>query len=800
MATNNHTINNSDESDLKSFTQLITRNYKIFVICFALAISITYLIGKIITPKYLISSSLLITEEVRRNDGDRNEYLRSNLFSSNQNLQNELWMLKSVPTLYQTIKNLNLTVSYFEKKGLKQRDIYGMSPFTVVLLENHIQPVNVRFDIEIIDKNYFTIEAKGNGVSFVNINTGETDNVRSKWSFKQKEKFGSVIESKELGFTLLLNPDKLSGFKNKKEFNFVLKDNITIGAELKKDLDFKIVDKLATLIEISYKSSSVKKGKDILNEIMNVYSRQNLDRKNHYANVSINYIEKQLDEISDSLSLTEESLQRFRSSNYLLNVNQQTQNISTQYLDLQNQLAEIMTRKRYYDYVADYLQNNEDFSSMTVPASMGIPDQLLNNLMSELITSQTERSNLVRNDQENNPLVKKLTVKIENLKETILNNITAVRQTVDISIDEMNKRIGRLRATISHMPETQLELGGLERKYKLNDAIYNYLLEKRAEAKITQASNIPNIVIISPASIAGHRPVSPNNQLNYTIALILGLILPIGYLTLKNVLNNKIDDQDDMASITNVPIFGKILHNKQNVSNGLFKVPHSMILESFRALRTNLEYQFMNISPKVILVTSSIEKEGKSLISCNLAYGYAQLGLKTLLINFDLRKKSKYFTNDEDNKIGIYSWYTEELEYQDIIQQSPYENLDFIQSGELSSDPAKIISSYKTQELINLLKEKYDCIILDTSPLAQVSDAYLLMDCADIKIVIARYNHSNKRVFKLIMNDLDQKNIERLGIVMNDNNIYSNQYGYGYGYGYNRQNGNGTPKSVYTVN
>ncbi len=794
MVSNNHSINNREESDLKSFTQLIIRNYKLFAICIGVALVAAYISGKLMTPKYQVSSSLLITEENRRSDGDKNEYLQSKLFTSNQNLQNELWLLKSMPTINQAIRNLNLSVSYFEKKGWGQKDIYGNNPFEVKLLKNHIQPINVRFDITYIDDKSFFIEAKGRGVSFVNFKTGETEFVKNKWHFRRKGRFGNLIEYRELGFVIDLNPDLIKDLKDNNNYSFLLSDYLTLGNELKKNLEFRIVDKLATVIEISLKSYSVKKGKDILNEIMNVYSMQNLARKNHTASVTIKYIEKQLDEISDSLSLTEESLQRFRSVNYILNVNQQNQNISSQYLDLQNQLAEIMTRKRYYDYVAEYLENNDDFSSMTVPASMGIPDQLLNNLMSELITSQTERSNLVRNNQEYNPLVQKLTVKIENIKETILKNITAVRNTVDISIDEMNKRIQKLQYSISRMPQTQLELGGLERKYKLNDAIYNYLLEKRAEAKITLASNIPNSIIISPARMAGHRPVSPNNQLNYTIALLLGLAFPFGYLILKNVFNNKIDAQDDIFSLTNVPTYGKIMHNKRHSPDDLYELPNTMVQESFRALRTNLEFQFMDILPKVILVTSSIEGEGKSFISSNLAYSYAQLGFKTVLINFDLRKKSEYFSIKENDIKGIYSWYTEMADLDSIAHKSPYENLDYIQSGDISSDPAKIMSNKNTTELITQLKSKYNCIILDTSPLAQVSDAYLLMDYSDIKIVVARYNYSVKRVISLIMKDLLQKKIKNVGVVMNDNSIYSNQYGYGYGY--SKQNGNGSSKDV----
>ena len=788
MASNHHHVNNLSESDLQLFVQSITRNYKLFLISLLVVLGLAYLITWGMTPKYKISSSLMITEETRGGGQNVSEFLNSSLFGVNKNLQNELWLLKSAPIIDQTIKNLNLYVDYYQRNGLVQIDAYGTVPFKVLLEPTHVQPVNVKFEITLLDNENYKIEAKAKDVACVDFSTGELEYEKKKWKLKRNEKFGNLIELPECAFMIVLNQDVEIDKAADNQYNFVFNDAVSLIGNIQKQLEFKIVDKLATVIEITYKSPSVKKGKDIVNEIMNVYSQQNLEQKNHIAGITIEYIEKQLNEISDSLSITEDNLQRFLSSKHLLNVNEQASSVTTQYMDLQNQLAELTTRRRYYGYVSDYLSTNEDFSNMIVPASMGIPDQLLNNLMSELISAQTERSNLIQSDQEFNPLVQKLTVRIDNIKETIFKNITAVRKTLDISVDEMNKRVRQLETTISRLPVTQRQLGGIERKYKLNDAIYNYLLEKRAEAKITLASNIPDNIIIEPARMVGRHPVSPNKQLNFMIAFIVGLAIPFGYLTIKNTLNSKLESQDMVESITTAPVIGKIMHNKHKPQNGLYEMPSAIVVESFRALRTNLEYQFKDVPRKVIMVTSSIEGEGKSFTALNLALSYAQLGNKTLLMNFDLRKSTPYFKHDEDITKGIFSWYSDQVGFEEIIQHSPYDNLDFIQTGQLAPDPAKLISLNNTAVLLDRLRSIYSCMILDTSPFAQVSDAYLLMDHADIKIVVVRYNYSIKKVFALVMKDLKQKNVSNVSVVLNDNNVYFDQYGYGYGYnGKNRK-------------
>jgi|WetSurSiteA1Bulk_404760.scaffolds.fasta_scaffold00720_5 tyrosine-protein kinase Etk/Wzc len=780
--TPNRLIANQDDSDLKQFIQLITRNYKMFVVCVVVAMVLAFVAIRFMESRYKISSSLLIKEDTQKPTGNMNDFLNSSLFGVNKNFQNELWVLKSSPVLEQTIKNLDLTTGYYLKTGLKQQDAYGQAPFHILVLQNHVQPVNVRFKISIQDNSHFEIRARGKKVKFKDLNTGEVNNVQKKWKYQEYGESGKLIETEDLAFIVQLDSTRDYAYSEDFSYSFMFNDVASLSDVLRKQLGFKVIDKLATVIEIVFKSPSVKKGKDIVNEIMDVYSQQNLERKNHAAGIAINYIEKQLGEISDSLSLTEDDLQRFRSSNQLLNVTEQATGITTQYMDLQNQMAELTTRKRYYDYVSDYLNNNDDFSNMTVPASMGIPDQLLNDLMSELITAQAQRSNLIQNNQELNPLVQKLTIQIENTKKTIIENIAAVRKTTEISIDEMNKRIRKVESAISRLPVTQRQLGGIERKYRLNDAIYNYLLEKRAEAKITQASNMPDNIIIEPAKMVGTRPVSPNVQMVYLIALLIGLALPFGFLMMKNAIDNKIESQETIERLTSIPVMGKIMHNNRKSSQVIFEYPRSVIAESFRALRTNLEYQYKGLHNKVILVTSCIEGEGKSFSALNLAMSYAQLGKRTLLLDFDLRKPTDYFSVTSDSQIGLSTYYLNGTSHDELVRSSPYEKLDYIQTGPLPPNPMELMAMNKTEFLINHFKTIYECIIIDTSPLAQVSDAYLLMDYADIKIVVARYNYSLRKVFSLIMKDLKQKKMNNVCVVLNDNKIYSDQYGYGYGY------------------
>jgi capsular exopolysaccharide synthesis family protein len=786
-----HRIKIQEESDLRKFTDLFLRNRVLFISTMIITLIAAAFINRYSVPVYDISASILIREhQSDQTSGDGNDYLNSSLVSGNQNFQNELWVIKSSPVIDQTIRNLNLEVTYYKRDWIKRVDSYGKVPFRIIMLPNHPQPLNTTFRITFLKDDYFQLQVMPQKkTAFYNFETDRVSHEKGNWFFIKSGKFGDLIETPDLAF--VVKQDTSGNIRNyiSETYEFDFNTVAAIREGIKKNLEFKVAERMSTVIEIKLKSHSSLKGIDIVNEIMNVYSEQNLRRKNHIASITIDYIEKQLDEITDSLNRTEESLQRFRSSNQLLNITDQANGISAQYINLQDQLAELVSRKRYYDYVSEYLSKNKNFSEMMLPAALGIQDQFLNNLMTELVTSQAQRSNLIENNQERNPLVQKLGIQIENLKKTISDNITALGKTTNISIDEMSRRVSKIEGEISRMPVTQRKLGSIERKYRLNDAIYSYLMEKHAEAKITKASNLPDDMIIEPADTAGLMPVSPNKKVNFLIACFLGLVIPLGYLTLRSAINNCIETQDEIERLTNRPVLGKILHNPYKIRPVMYEFPKSTVAESFRALRTNLDFYVRGGQKKVIMVTSCLQGEGKTFISINLAMSYAQLGRKTVLVNFDLRKPESYFNENGTPQDGLTSYMINQASVEDIIVHSKYHNLDYIVAGVIPPNPVELIALDKTNYLISRLKEMYDVIVLDTTPLAQVTDAYLLIGHSELTVVAARQNYSMKSVFSVIMKDLQLKKVENVCVVMNDNKIYRDQYGYGIGY-----NGKGTAR------
>jgi tyrosine-protein kinase Etk/Wzc len=781
-----YSLNIQEENDLQKLIDLVLKNYRLFIVSVIIGLSIAFVINKYTIPAYQVSSSILINKEDKQQG--MSDFISTNLFGTDNNFQNEMLMIKSSEVFEQTVKNLELPVTYYVKKDFRFFEVYKNVPFKVMYERKHIQPLYTKFQITFRPDHSFELNAEAEEVHFYNYDTEEFGGSRALWTFNQIGKPGKLIETPDLSFFVEIDSSKLGLLEENKTYYFTFTDINSLVQSLKGQVKFDIVDLDATAIQVSMQTQVPAKGLDILTSIANVYSSKNLEKKNHYASITSAYIDKQLGIISDSLQITEQKLQRFRSSNQLLNITEQSTGITNQYRELETQRAEVLTKKRYYDYVANFFDKNEDLSTIAVPSFMGVEDPLLNNLMSELITAQNQKNNLIQNQQEKNPMVKRLTVQIDNLKKTISENIEYVRKTTDITLDELKNRISKIQTDISRIPKTETELVGIERKYRLNDAILNFLMQKQAEANINRASNLPDNEVIEKARLVGFGPVSPKKRINYIIAFLLAFVIPLTFLKVRSLISNKIVAQDQIEKITTIPVVGKILHHSRKSKHQVFEDTNSSVAESFRALRTNVDYYAKGTKKKVILVTSCVEGEGKSFTAVNIAMSYAQMNKRVILLDFDLRKPNKYFNNANESLIGMSSYFVNKATLEDIIIQGPNPRMDFIPSGPVPPNPVELLGLEKTEKLINFLKERYDYIIIDTPPVGQVTDPFLLMDYADLKLLICRYNYSQKNILSLILKDLQQKKVDNICIVLNDNKLFHDQYGYGYGYGPKNKN------------
>jgi len=779
---NQNTFPVQDTDSILKIIKLIFRNIWIIIPVVVVAVAIAYVYNRYSIPSYYVSSTVLLKVDSKNNwsnNGPR--FINNDLLSQTQNLQNELKILQSFPIIEQTVKNLELEVAYYEYLDYQYYNSYKKAPFKVFVFKEHPQLIEIMFDIIFNADGSYQILVKKQDAAIYSYNTNQKIGVKEKLEINLKGNIGEILETPDLKLLITLNDEENLLWHEGRSFAFKLTTIRTLTNQFKYGLEFNIPDKSATIIEIGMKTSSVKLSQDVINELMQVYVSSKLEEKNHLANVTIDYIEKQLEEVTSSLSFTEDNLKRFKSVNRAMNVDEQASRLSEQQLELQNQLAVFMVQKRYYDYIKGYNLSGTDENQIVTPASMGVTDLVLNRLVEELATAQSQLDILIKNNQERNPMVNRLRIQIRNLKSTISENIATAERANDMAISEMQNRLEQLDSRISRLPATQMQLGGIERTFNLTESIYNYLLEKQAEAKITKASNLSDIVVIEPAHMIGYSPVSPNKKVNYLIALFLGFGIPISILLLKMNFKTTITEQEDIERITNAPVLGKVFHNKNSKEQNVFlSARHTIISENFRTIRTNLNFALGGgHSSKTILVSSCVSGEGKTFNALNIAAAYAQIGKRTILINFDLRNPSSVI-KDADNSTGLSLFLSGETELERVIQKSNFKSLDLINSGPVPPNPLELMESEKTANLLEFLKKNYDYIIIDTPPMAQVSDALTLIQHADLNLIIVRYNVTKKKLLRLVLGELKTKNINNVNIILNDNKLVSEQMGYGY--------------------
>ncbi len=774
--------NQKNQFDIEFLITVIRKHWLLLGLCTIIGLSVAFIYNKLKTPVYDVSSSLLISGE-----SDNLSQIPTQIFedmgftSNNNNFQNELLLLRSTVLIGEALNNLNLQISYFHKKIFKTIELYKSSPFIVVFNQNHPQPVDIKIKIKILDENTFRISASEDDVNIFLYNTNTVFQKLPKFELDQTGSFGSNITSDYYDFKVILNENYSFEDYSPNKFLFIFHNPRNLAKAYKTALKVEPNDLESTVAILSMETTAPNKTIDFINSLTGVYLAKSLDKKVHMSVKTVEYIDSQLDAIQDSLRNAEESLQRFRTSNQVMDIGAKTGRIYDQLQELDREKASLSVQYKYYEYINDYFEKNKVYSDLIAPSAMGIEDPLLNNMIQELLQLNAERMSLMENNQEKSPYLKKLNIQIDNLKNTISENIKYIINTTEIALQDVNSRMRQLNNEINKLPKTERELFGYERKFNLNDAIYTYMLEKRAEAEIAKVSFLPDAEIMEPTDLTSNGAISPKKKLNYILGLLLGLFFPMSIIRIRDILNIKLVDASELERLTTIPILGKIYNNNKKLELVVNNFPKSHIAESFRMLRTNLHYFLPTDKNSIIVLTSSFAQEGKSFLSNNLAVSLATANHKTVLLSFDLRKPKIFERLNIKNEVGISSFLSEQTTFDQIVQKSNIENLNVITSGPIPPNPSELIASSKTNDLFSFLSGTYKYIIVDTPPVGLISDSYLLMDKADLNIYVVRQNHTIKKEMVSILNELKEKKIHNLCLLLNDIPLYgSSKYGYGY--------------------
>ena len=780
--------NNDDQSiDIKNLIYICLSHWYLFLIGAVIALAIGFVINRYTTNVYQVTGTVLVKED--KTNFDPTSLMTGISYGTLQNIENEMAILRSYSLCERVVKKMDLEVSYFEKGRIATTEMYKTAPFTVEFDRSVPQTVGLVYEISILNNGKISLKAQSEyhkTYDFILCQTiiSQPEPIETNGEYTQGEWIDNGFNRIRIVFNERFNEET----DLTRKMMFVINDYPSLVKHMS-SFSVSPSSKQSSIATIVMSGTNRLKIVEFTNLLLNEYVTRGLEKKNQVSENTINFIDKELSGIQDSLNTAEIDLQDFRTSNDLMNLDAQAQQVLLNLRALEKERAELDVNLKLYQRLQSYIQMQiDDPENLAAPSTMGISDPLLNKLVVDLVTlSQTKAAQVVTlTDQ--HPTIIKMDEQIITYKRTLLESANNLVSNARMSIAEIDKRIAKAEIESRNLPQKQRLLLGYQRKFELNQNTYNYLMQRRAEAQILRASNTPDNEIIDEARIERTVRVAPRSSMNYLIALILGLLIPALYLFLKDFFNVSIIDRKDVEKLTQFPIIGQIVESSSKDPLVVINSPKSPIAESFRSVRTNVEYITQGKPKSIILVTGDSQSVGKTFNSINIASIYALYGKKTILLGFDMRKPKLFQEFGLNNNCGLSTFLSNKDTLDEITQASgKIPNLDIIVSGPIPPNPAELIASAKCDELFEKLQETYDYIIIDTPPLGLVTDAFLLMRHSDVNLYVVRQGVTNKNIFGNIIKDIEDRGL-KANIILNgikQEGSYGYRYGsYKYGYSY----------------
>lgn len=300
---------------------------------------------------------------------------------------------------------------------------------------------------------------------------------------------------------------------------------------------------------------------DIINAFMKAYSEYNLEEKKFTAYNTLQFIDEQLDTFRMELGGVERNLQQYREKNRLIDVEQQSSIYLGNMNSVQQQLITMEVQTKLVDYLINYLSEARN-AYHTVPPSLGISEPTLIQSIGEFNRLQLLRETYLKTTPEANPIIQDIQTAINKLREDMIENLKSVRQSYVVTVRDMQKQSSTSASELNAIPGKQKQLLDITRQQQILQELYSFLLKTKLETSIASASSISSSRVLEPAYYSSI-PIKPNKKGTYLFAAILGLALPLAFIAILEIMNNRISSRKDVENVTEAPIIGEISHSEE---------------------------------------------------------------------------------------------------------------------------------------------------------------------------------------------------------------------------------------------
>ena len=761
----NEEIQQEKETDYKKIFNLLFRQWHWLLLFGTLGFVGAYIYNKLSKPRYEVSASILVPE--KSNGMDMKSIFEGVLNQTNNNIYNQIEIIKSYYNINQTLLNLNWRTSWHKKDLMIWRGIYKQEPFDVQETQNFINPKGIAIYITLTSGDSYTISVNGKL---------RYNNVITDVKFEEKGTFDHPFVNKYFNFTLFKKVNNYDTPDGRYYFVFNDLNEAILAYQVK--LKAALMDKKSDIIQCSIEGEEPVKEGEFLNELIKVYIEGKMSLQNEVQRRSLDFINGQLTGISDSLNTAGTKFTEFRSKNKIIDLGAEGTLVMNNLKELESEGAKSQMQLDYFKNLLKYLNNVSDFKKMVSPSVVGIEDASLNALVLKLGQLYNRRQVISFSAKENNPTLGLIDKELAQTRNSLNENLRNLIDNATRSINSQKDRQASISSQLNKLPQKEQQMINIQRQFDLTNEIYTFLLQKRAETNIALASSISDVQIIDIARPETATIMGLSQPMILIIGFILGLALPLGFILLINFFSDRIHTQEDVEDNTNLPILGNILHDQAKSDLTVSENPKSNIAESFRSLRTNLQFMFTEPQGKIISIHSTSPGEGKSFISINLATILAMNNNSVLLINADMRKPRLHKVFNVSNEIGLSTYLIGYDTIEKVILPAHINNLSFLPSGPIPPNPAEILGKPEMKTLIEKVRTMFDYVIIDTPPAGLVTDGIIVSHLCDLNIFILRYGISHKHNIEIINQFADKKMIDHVAILVND--IKTNAFGYTY--------------------
>lgn len=773
------------KEDIKTIISSYIKHWKWFVICGLMALFIAYLNIRYTVPEYAVKSQIQIVQE-KNSPNEMSVFQDLNIMGGvSKQVEDEIEIIASRSNFINVVKELGLNKKVMALGKVINSEVYNNPPVKLnfIAADSVINNTNFSFVIEFFSESSLGfVEVEGDAVKRYSYGNGIPTPV------------GDLVITPNVK-----DPKSLIG----KRFQIKVSPVEHVANVLKSAVQISVTDEFSNILDVSMTSAIPQKAKDIIDKLIEIYNRNDIDEKRRIADKTSEFIDNRIQLISGTLTSVDKDAQEMLTQKGItgsgLEVGAAVQVSAGSRQNLENarvQLEVVSGLKNYVDGETTYDEMPViDVGSGAISQATAQYNQLV-----------AERKRLLQSADEQNPMIVNLDQQLDGLKSTMKSSLAALERNVGMNVSTLQNQLGRIQGTIYSAPENQRELRNITRKQETTESLYLYLLQKREESQIAFASATPKSNIIDRAFMANPTPVKPKKAITYLAALILGLLMPFGVIYAKDLLDTKIHNKHSLEDITKeVPVLGELPSLGKKDKKLIIKDDRSVLAEALRILRTNLDYLIKSKKDKIgyrsnrIFITSSVPGEGKTFVSTNLAMILASTNKKILLIGADIRNPKFYtfFTGDSIDRLkrpernknaGLTEFiFDETIKVKDIINPMlvHHNTIDVIYSGKIPPNPAELLMSARVEELFSNVSEQYDYVIVDTAPLMVVSDTLLISQFADHILYVTRAGVTEKKAVEFPLQLKEDGKINNVSFVVNDVSIdnlgYGGKYGYGYG-------------------